>query len=232
MLNRLFTVIFCLIVTACAGVNQMAIKKDSKTIDTNLKSILLMSIKLSRPEASRYTPHPLAVRFEKINQKGEIEAISFQVDKEAGATDSELSNKYYMRMALEPGEYKLHTIFGNANAFPFNGFFQAPLLTNITVQKNAIVYIGEINALLRPRKENEFRAGSVVPLIDQAVTGVSSGTFDIEIKNAEIEDIGQFQSNFPILVNQTIQTSILPAWDREKAESWWHGNGEDKNANK
>ena len=217
-----------MLASGCANVNQMAIKKETKTIDTGVKSILLMTINLSRPENSRYSPHPLVVRFEKTNLKGELEKVVFQTDSEAGKTESDLSNKYFMRMALEPGEYKLHTIFGNANAFPFNGFFDVPLLMKITVPSNSIIYLGSVNALLRPRKENEFRAGSVVPLIDQAVTGVSSGTFDVVITDVSVEDISQFQSRFPALSGQDIKTAILPAWERDRAQAWWQNNGIDK----
>ncbi|NOT15837.1 MAG: hypothetical protein HOP21_09760 [Methylotenera sp.] len=227
MKSNFVSLLFCIFVAGCANVNQMAIKNETKSIDVGAKSILLMPVNISRPVSSRYTPHPLAVKFEKVNASGEKESIMFQADSEVGKVESDLSNKFYMRMALEPGEYTLHTILGNANAFPFNGFFNVPLLLKVTVPQNSIIYLGKIDAILRPRKENEFRAGSVIPLIDQSVTGVSSGTFDISVIDSFDEDISEFKSKFPVLARKEIKKNILPTWEREKAQAWWQGN--DKN---
>lgn len=229
MKYKVLILILCLVITSCANVRPMAINKNTQTLDTKEKSIVLLSFTLSRPEPSRFTPHPLWVRFELNNAEGKKEVIPFKVDNESGNTDSELTNTFYFRMALSPGEYNLHTVIGNANAFPLNGFFALPLLTKIRVSEDSIEYLGRIDALMRPRKEGEFRAGSLLPLIDQAVTGVSGSTFDVVIKDNFDEDLKQFRTRFPVLINKEVKLNLLNDWKREAAQTWWHGDSAEAN---
>lgn len=221
-----------LLLAGCANVAPMAVDKQTKSLDVNSKSIVLMTVDLSRPEPSRYIPHPLLIDFTKKGSQDKPERLVFQVDKDAGTASSETHNKFLLRVALEPGEYELKTIFGNANAFPFNGFFQVPLLENINISPNTVTYVGRVNALMRPRVGEEFRAGSVIPLIDQAATGVSGSTFDVTIVDLSDEEVPEFKAVFPILANVAIQKSILPPFDRAKAQTWWETDGNVKTPRK
>ena len=60
---------------------------------------------------------------------------------------------YLMSMALEPGDYRLQGVSGMANAFPFLGGFFVPLLQDVHVPAQAIMYLGRVTAKLRPRKD-------------------------------------------------------------------------------
>jgi hypothetical protein len=208
----------------CANVSPMAINKSTKEINTSEKSIVLFTVNLARNEPSRYIPRPSFVRFEIKNAAGKNEFVSFQTDNEAGTYGSELSNTFYVRTALAPGEYVLHTILGSTSAFPFNGFFVMPVLIKVNVPNHKVAYLGRIDALLRPRANEEFRAGSVIPLIDQSVTGVSGNTFEISIKDNYQEDMPEFKKRFPVLENTEVQPIILNAWSRAVAEAWWHND--------
>ena len=54
----------------------------------------------------------------------------------------------------------------------------------IDVSQNKIVYIGNINAMIKPRvSDDQPRAGSMFPLVDQAVAGFSNGTFEVEVSD-------------------------------------------------
>jgi hypothetical protein len=77
---------------------------------------------------------------------------------------------------------------------------------------------------VRERQENEFKAGPSIPLIDQAVAGASTGTFDIKISDNFVKDEAIFRSKFPALVGVPIRKSILPAFDRANAQKWWEAH--------
>lgn len=219
--KQILLLLIVVLFSGCANISPMAIDKNTQVLDVSEKSILLFSVTVRRHEASRYTTKPQLIRFEKTNSEGEKEVVGFRLDDEAGEAESDISNTFYVRTALAPGEYNLQTIIGQAFAFPFVGVFEMPILTKVSIPNNAVVYLGRVDALLRPRKDDEFRAGSVVPLIDQSVTGISGGTFDITIVDASKEDTPIFMQRFPILSGAEIQPMILDAWQREAADAWW-----------
>lgn len=225
---RKFAWILGLFLVGCANMTPMAVNKQTKNIDANAKSIVLMTLDLGRPEASRYTPHPIAVTFTKKDGQGTKVSHSFTVDSDAGELDSTVHNKFMFRFGLEPGKYEMATITGDANAFPFHGFFVLPLLMEINVTPKSVTYVGRVTALMRPRVGDEFRAGSVIPLLDQSVSGVSGSTFDVTVQDLAKEDIAAFKSTFPSLADITIQTELLPPFDRAKAQAWWEGDNKSK----
>jgi hypothetical protein len=63
-----------------------------------------------------------------------------------------------------------------------------------------------------PRKDSRPRAGSVIPLIDQSVTGFSSGTFVVEVSENYEEDTQLITKRFPYLAGKDIRKMILPEW--------------------
>jgi hypothetical protein len=78
--------------------------------------------------------------------------------------------------------------------------------------------VGHVWATVRERQDNEFKAGPVVPLIDQAVAGASGGTFDVETTDEFATDEAAFRSKFPALAGVEMAKAILPGFDRNKAQ--------------
>lgn len=74
--------------------------------------------------------------------------------------------------------------------------FFAPLNAEMQLPGSGIFYLGHVNATVRERIENEFRAGLPIPLVDQAVTGFSGGNFDIEIIDQFEKDEPEFRARF------------------------------------
>lgn len=227
---RLFILALSIALVGCASTKPMAFDKSSKKIDVSSKSVLLMTVNVYRTEDSRYVPNPLFINFEKPNGSEKSVIQSFRLQDADRIISKDGHDIYFLSMDLEPGQYKLSGISGNANAFPFNGFFFVPLLMDIEVQRNAVTYIGRLKAELRPRQGNEFRAGAVLPLIDQSVTGVSTGTFDIAVEDFSQDDIKYFKSTYPALSGTSINTVLLPPFDRPKVQHWW--DGDTKNSTK
>lgn len=207
-MKKIILVLAVVFLTACASGGSL--KKSDSTLDTSKQSVLLLSLDLGRHIASRYIPYPQAIRFAYKDAQGKYAIKAIVVDKDAGESASEISNKFLLSASLEPGRYKLESIIGRANAFPFIGHFWLPLLLEFDVPVNSVVHVGHINAMLRPRVGEEFRAGSVIPLLDQSATGISGSTFDVEVSDATEKDISEFKDNFPVLQNFEINKQILP----------------------
>ncbi len=220
---RRFAWVGVLFLVGCANMTPMAVNKQTKNVDVSSKSVVLMTLDLGRQEASRYTPTPIWVDFTRKDGQGKSERQLFSIDSDAGAIGSNVHNKFLLRFALEPGKYEMQTVFGQANAFPFIASFQAPLLMEVNVSPKSVTYVGRVTALMRPRVGNEFRAGAVIPLVDQAAAGISGSTFDVSVMDASTEDVPEFKSTFSSLAAADIRTELLPAFDRAKAQSWWEG---------
>ncbi|WP_198115252.1 hypothetical protein [Massilia rhizosphaerae] len=213
----------CCVVTGCATVNPMAFDKQTKAIDTKDKSIVLMTVVVSRPDRSRFEPVPYVVHIEKPDAQSKEDRQNFKIDKDADSLHANGQDLYLLRLALVAGEYKLIDIFGMARAFPINGMFSVPLLAKLNVKPNSVTYIGRVTAKLRHRVGGEFRAGPVIPLLDQAIAGMSGSTWDIAIDNLADQDIGLFKTTYPVLNNVTIETAALAPFDRAAAQHWWDG---------
>ena len=210
--------------SGCMSLQPMALKSNEKMVDVSSKSVLLMTLDVFRSDRSRFTPNPTIISFEKPNSTGKSEILMFKL-KDADTEESKNGRDVYiLSMDLEPGQYKLRGITGDANAFPLHGFFFVPLYMDIEIQKNVVTYAGRVKAELRPRQGNEFRAGSVVPLIDQSITGVSSGTFDVAVEDLSQEDIPFFNKNYPALANTKINTALLPPFNRSQVQLWWEND--------
>lgn len=224
------TLIVCSFVTGCATVNTMALDKQNKAIDTREKSIVLMTIDVSRSDGSRFVPEPFVVKLETPGAKSKEERQNFKFSKGVDAVRENDRDLYLVSMALPAGEYKLAEIVGMARAFPINGFFAVPLASKLTVTPNAVTYVGRVTAKLRDRVGNEFRAGPVISLIDQSISGMSGSTWDVVIDNKAEQDLAQFKMAFPSLNKVTIAVTALPPFDRAAAQRQWDGesNGEAK----
>jgi len=211
-------------VTGCANVNNMAFDHASTTLDTKVKSIVLLTVDVSRSDGSRWVPEPKIAKFEKLGATNNEGLQNFRLDKRIDATQVDDKSIYLVRVALAPGQYKFQEIFGMASAFPVHGFFDIPVGADLNVKPNSVTYIGRITAKLRKRVGNEFRAGPVAPLIDQAIAGMSNGTWDISIDDLAQQDLAFFRESFPVLRYAVIDTVALPAFDRAAAQRRWDGD--------
>lgn len=219
---KAISLFLCCILAGCATVNPMAVDKKTVAIDTREKSVVLLAIDVSRDDNSRYVPKPFVVHIEKPGSSKKTDRQNFKLREEDKLQLENGDSVYLVRMALVPGEYRLMAVTGNANAFPFNGIFQVPMLLDFKVSPSAISYMGQVTAKLRPRVGEEFRAGPVIPLLDQSVTGVSGGTFDVSVTDAP-EKLSLFRTTYKALANSHIETETLPAFDRAAAQRWWAG---------
>jgi hypothetical protein len=230
MYRLLAVIAACCFVSGCATVNTMAFDKNTSSLDTSTKSVVLVAIDVSRSDDSRYVPKPFVAKLETPNAKSVEERQNFRIDKDLDFVEQDGHKIYLARMALAPGKYKFDNVTGMASAFPFNGLFYVPVVSEVTVKPHSVMYVGRITAKLRERKKDEFRAGPAIPLIDQAATGFSGGTWDVAIEDMSDKDLPLFRTTFPVLASISIDSTPLPPFDRIAAQRWWEGvQPKDKN---
>jgi hypothetical protein len=225
-MNRLFAfvaIFFVLVLSGCATRLPMAFEDDLDRITEKSKPVFLMTATLKNTYKTSFQPRLLVVNVEKPDAKDASDRLNFKIDDKAkDETDSaNTGNSYLLRLELDAGRYDIVGLTSLASSFPINGFFFAPLHSSIEVKEPSVFYLGHVNATVRERQGNEFKAGPSIPLIDQAIAGASGGTFDIEITDNFVVDEALFRSKFPALVGVTIKKAILPAFDRAKAQQWW-----------
>lgn len=225
MISKLFAPLFvatALMLAGCATPTRMVFHKDTETITSTTKPIFLMTATLNNSYRPSYQPKMLVLNVEKEGASQQSDRMNFLMDDKAkNESDSpELGNSYFFRMELEKGNYVIRALTGFSGIFP-RGHFVAPLHAKLQSADTGIFYLGHINAVIRERIGNEFRAGSPVPIIAQTVTGFSGGTFDIEITDQFENDVSEFRARFPALREAVIQKAVLAPFDRAKAQQRW-----------
>lgn len=229
MKNRLVAfaaILFVAVLSGCATSAKMAFQDDAERLTEKSKPVFLMTVTIRNSYRTLFQPRLLVVHVEKPDAKEAADRLNFTMDDKAkNETDSEITgNNYLLRLELSPGRYEIIGLTSLARLFPINGFFFTPLHSPLEVKESGVYYLGHINATVRERQENEFKAGSSIPLIDQAIAGASTGTFDVEITDDFATDEAVFRSKFPALAAIPIQKTILPAFDRAKAQQWWEAH--------
>ena len=220
-ISLLFLIAATALMTGCASAPYMPLSDETYKLDTS-KPLYLMSVSIKNTYKERYQPQILNVVLDKNDGVNKPETIIFRMDS-TGTIYSEDSDtaKYLVRFPADTVPHIVRGLNARASAFPFHGFYFLPLLADLRPSENGIYYLGSVEAVIRERKEGEFRAGHVIPLVDQAVAGASTGTFDVEIKDAYEEDIDMFRATFPALTNVEIKRTVLPKWSRDKARLLW-----------
>jgi hypothetical protein len=202
-------------------VKPTALNDKTNALDLQKESVALLTVKTSNMYKPGYQPDMWGIYVLTNDGKEKKETYRFG-DKlgrlEPYKADKEF-NEYLVSISLPAGKYKLSRINGTGGVFPVRGNFVIPIFADFDLPSNKIVYLGRIEATLRERKnDDELRAGSVVPLIDQAATGFYSGTFDVNIFDNHDKDVALFKQTYPLLNNFTIEEAILPPWRKPTAE--------------
>ena len=223
-----FTVAFlavsgALLLSACATPTKLAFADDPKSPPKTDAQIFLMTANFKNIYRTSHQLNLLVVNVEKPDAKEKKDRINFTIDKSAKVESetAEAGNSYYLSMKLPRGNYIIEGLTCLNRSFPTQTIFFAPLHVELSVAGPGVFYVGHVDATLRERKNNEFKAGPSLPLLDQAVGGASGGTFDIEISDQWDKDQETFLARFPALTNIAVTKAILPPFDRAKAQDWW-----------
>lgn len=200
--------------SGCMTMKEMPLRSDVDRVELKNESVVIFSTRVMNDVFHRYQPKIITAVIVPEGATEYSQWLSFK--PQAPYSESEMGVKEYLLSAnLAPGKYTLQEIRCMASAFPFNGFCEIPMNTAIKIdQPGQVLYLGHVNATIRERKENERRAGPVIPLIDQAATGMSGGAFDVVIEDRFDADVERYRNTYAALRNSDIQKAILPAWVR------------------
>jgi len=205
---------FCM--TGCG--HNMALTKGQTGIEVTKSSIALLSVKISNQNKPNYQLDIMgALICPQSESCGHGSVKSFHKTKSDNRINSVENsfNEYLLSFELESGSYNLHSIGAAYDHFPITGGGSVPLNYKVEIKPQSIIYLGHLDVILRERKnDSEVRAGSVVPLVDQAVVGASSGTYDVVAEDKFEEDMKLFISEYPALKNVKVEKAVLPPWIR------------------
>ena len=219
----ILTVVAIVAFGGCANIQPMALKTGQDRLDTAMHSVVLLTLEVQRNDGSRYQPIPSLVLVSQRETGPREQAQLYRFTKKYDAAEVEGHAVYYISIALPEGPYRIDGISGIAAAFPFVGKFYVPVLAEFEVASNSVTYLGHLDATLRERREGEFRAGPVIPLIDQAATGMIGHTWEVTIDNRYEADMAVFRERIPVFGNLSVQDAALPPWDRSAAQRLWDG---------
>jgi hypothetical protein len=162
-------------------------------------------------EHTRYLLEPDTLEV-KETQAGKTTLIGFN------DPERELGNRGYEflgSLALPAGEYYLTQISGSTDTglvaiLPVRGKFDPHFEKKFRVQAGETVYLGHwVMRLVKKTSSAEERAGPILPLVDQSATGMSDGTFKLEIQDEYAADVALFRQKYPSLVTTEITKRLL-----------------------
>lgn len=208
-----------LLLSGCASTTKMAFTNETDVISKSGKPIFLMSVTLKNSYRD-FQPKLDVVSIDRAVHIDGVPKIDFGIDEKAkNETNTiEEGNNYLLRMELENGEYVISGMGSSKFAGLIYTNYYTPLNLNLKSTGTGVFYVGHVDATIRERKENEFRAGPMIPLLDQAVGGASGGTFDVVVSDKWDSDKQRFTSKFPVLNSVEVKKNILPAFDRVKVQ--------------
>jgi len=202
-----------LILGGCSTLRPSALNQDIDSIDISQESIALLTLGVANKYKPDFKPNAGYV-FVSHNNKENGKKYSIAVEEKYNETENGY-NEYLISLQVPPGEYKLEKISAISGFFPVIGHYFIPIYSNFRVDSNKIIYLGHIETYVKERtNEDDLRAGPVFPLIDQAATGASGGTFVTEISDNFQNDIKLFKSNYPYLAGFEIDNVSLPPWEQ------------------
>jgi hypothetical protein len=193
-------------------------------------SLVLMSLKISNSYRPSYQPYVLRISVLDIQKAEQLERDSNELQTENATFEENAEeqpdpmisilpgsavekkpnqyNRYLVSFQVHPGRYEISWVHGGSGIFPIKGQFDFPINAKFEVPPNSTIYIGELVMDNRKSKDGERHSGGLFPLIDQAVTGFSGGTFKVVINDNFDRDIALFKDRYPKLETDTVAKAI------------------------
>lgn len=217
-LRAVLFVSIALVVTGCATTNAL---DDGKEVTADGKSMAVLVLTITNKHKLKYTPKPKGIYiYSKKTKDHESNLLILGVPKKPRrheANSDSTYDEYLVGMRLDPGAYTMRTIGVDSNKFPVMGSGIVPMGMDFQIKSNTVTYLGRVDVLRRKKEKGEYMAGIPFPLIDQAVSGYSNGTFDVKIVDNYEQDVEMFKEKYAVLKSYTVEKNVLPAWQRPRS---------------
>lgn len=222
MKNKLINfvlLIFFLTLQGCATQKAM-LDPDADTLNLEKESIALLVVEMQKTHKPSHKPDVRVLYVGTPEAEDKSKRFNFTVDEAAFLPRKDQEPLYLFRMPLKAGSYVIKGVHGGTFKLIINGTYFMPMGSGFELKNNEVVYLGHVKGLIRKRtSDSELRAGPIIPLVDQYVTGYADGTFDIVIEDKYDEDMQLLREKFPILNSAEITKRILDPVDLEKINS-------------
>ena len=203
MMVGLFAV---LALSGCGGLN-MALTKDQAALDMGDNGVVLATVRISNQYKTGYQPEIILAH---VRQSAPgAESFNFKVKDDPFNEVKDQYNDYLLSFNLKPGEYTLSDLWGRYHSLLINAHCVANIKAPFKVKQGSVSYIGNFQATIVERKGDEERAGSVIPLIDQAAAGFSGGTFVLKTEDHYDADVASYKQAYPALRGVNIEKSVV-----------------------
>ncbi len=197
----LIAIFLCL---GCSGPQKMALSNANNPQLTE-KSIALFSLKMSNEYKPGFLP---MVNTLEIKCEASGKSTHFTPERPHQQVKDDYV-EYLVSLDLVPGQYTLGNVAGTSSGFLIIGSFRYPIGLGFHLPQDSIVYLGHITMNNRKKNQGEKSSGSMFPLLDQAASGYSGGTFDINISDRSMLDIQVFETTYPILRNYMVIPAVM-----------------------
>lgn len=172
------------------------------------QGLALATLKISNAWKTGCQPHAKSLVVRPLAAEGADERFQTSPFR-ASAAENDQWEEVLVTLPLAPGGYQFGEIAAKASCGIVFGNGVVPVNAPFRVEPGKAVYVGRVEALRRERKGDEPRAGSLIPLIDQAVTGFSGGTFDVRVVDAFAADVQALKATYPPLANMPIEQAPM-----------------------
>lgn len=203
-----------MITNLCGCAHDMALIKGQESINPS-KSIALLSVKISNTNHPSYQLD-LGGAFVCPQSLGCIAESWLHKAESPYKSQKDSFNEYLLSFELEPGKYNVHAI----STYYYRPIVLCGILTfcagakfllklKFEVKPNSVVYLGHVDAILREKRDNE-NAAKIFPLIDAALVGYSTGTFDVTFDDRFDSDMKEFIAEYPALKKVKVDKLAMP----------------------
>ena len=197
------------LLSACAT---MGLDKKATQVDWSKGSVVVTSVDLKNEYKPNYSPTWLAIGIEKA--KGEASTGGGT----AWETVPDGKTSVILTHHLPPGKYSIKSLDGRAGQFPIIGNMSFSVDAPFEVQPRSVIYLGHIEMNNKEKVNPDDQAsGSVIPILDQAVSGFGNGTLQVKLKDRYEQDVAALKSEYPALRDLPIIRAPLAQMELDRS---------------
>ena len=196
------------LLAGCAGTAPL--RAGVSDLDLDDGSVAFLTLRVSNTFKPSFVPELKLAVVTRTDEDGDLDTESFDVEPPYYASDPAYAD-YLISFQLDSGNWTLQNIFAQKGVFPASGNFIIPLAEKFKLPERRVVYLGHFHAnVIERTRDDQPRAGPVVPPIDQAAAGASTGTFVIHVEDRFAEDVRLAQREFGLPANEEVLDVALP----------------------